>query len=232
MRAILIANKGDGDGGHVVAYFQKMGYSFTQLTREESDQWPLLGEDVQLVVSLGSDWSVYWTEVAHHVHRESELLKSAHQAGIPLFGVCFGAQILAFALGGEVIAAHHPEIGWFSVDWEPNFTQKIPDFAQKQWFQWHYDMFIPPAEAQIWAKSSAGVQAFQCGRSFGVQFHPEVTPEVVQRWSRVGTASGPVELQQVGIDPEALLVETTRRANTYASQTEVLLEYFVAQMHK
>ena len=68
--------------------------------------------------------------------------------------------------------------------------------------------------------------------TFGVQFHPEVTPEVVQRWSRVGTASGPVELQQAGIDPERLLVETTRRANTYASQCAVLLEYFVAQMHK
>ncbi|MCX6529767.1 MAG: gamma-glutamyl-gamma-aminobutyrate hydrolase family protein [Actinobacteria bacterium] len=232
MRAILIANQGDNDGGHVVSAFQNMGYVFTQLTREESDQWPLLGQDVELVVSLGSDWSVYWTEVAHHVYKESELLRSAHEAGIPLFGVCFGAQILAFALGGEVKAAHHTEIGWFSVDWEPNFTQKMPDFAQKQWFQWHYDMLIPPAEAQIWAKSSAGVQAFQCGRSFGVQFHPEVTPAVVQRWSRVGTATGPVELQQAGIDPETLLEETARRADTYASQCAVLLEYFVAQMHK
>ena len=108
MRAILIANKGDADGGHVVAAVQNMGYVFTQLTREESDQWPLLGDDVQLVVSLGSDWSVYWPEVAHHVYKESQLLRSAHQAGIPLLGVCFGAQILAFALGGEVKAAHHP----------------------------------------------------------------------------------------------------------------------------
>ncbi|MEI6742736.1 MAG: gamma-glutamyl-gamma-aminobutyrate hydrolase family protein [bacterium] len=232
MRAILIANKGDNDGGHVVAYFQKMGYTFTTLMREESDQWPLLGNDVQLVVPIGSDWSVYWDDVAHHVRRESELLKSAHQAGIPLFGVCFGAQILAFALGGEVRRAHHSEIGWFSVDWEPSFRQKMGDLAEKEWFQWHYDMFVPPTEAQIWAKSSAGVQAFQCGRSFGVQFHPEVTPGVVERWSRVGTDTGPVELQQVGIDPELLLEETVRRADTYASQCDALLGYLVAQMHK
>jgi GMP synthase-like glutamine amidotransferase len=232
MRAILIANKSDDDGGHVVAYFQKLGYSFTTLTREESDQWPLLGNDVQLVVSLGSDWSVYWADVAHHVRRESELLKGAHQAGIPLFGVCFGAQILAFALGGEVSRAHHTEIGWFTVDWEPEFSQKTSDFAQKQWFQWHYDMFTPPKDAQIWAKSAAGVQVFQCGRSFGVQFHPEVTPGVVERWSRVGTEAGPVELEQAGIDPQRLLEETARRADTYASQSEELLEYFIAQMHK
>ena len=232
MRAILIANKGDNDGGHVVAYFQKLGYSFTTLTREESDKWPLLGNDVQLVVPIGSDWSVYWDDVAHHVRRESELLKSAHRAGIPLFGVCFGAQILAVALGGEVRRAHHSEIGWFSVDWEPSFRQKMGDLAEKEWFQWHYDMFVPPTEAQIWAKSSAGVQAFQCGRSFGVQFHPEVTPGVVERWSRVGTDTGPVELQQVGIDPELLLEETVRRADTYASQCDALLGYFVAQMHK
>lgn len=232
MRAILIANKGDNDGGHVVAYFQKLGYTFTYLTREESEQWPPVGSDVQLVVSLGSDWSVYWADVAHHVHRESELLKSAHQAGIPLFGVCFGAQILAFALGGEVKRAHHTEIGWFLVDWEPQFTQKTADFAQKEWFQWHYDMLIPPHDAQIWAKSTAGVQAFQCGRSFGVQFHPEVTPAVVARWSRVGTEAGPVELREAGVDPELLLEETARRADTYASQCEVLLAYFVAQMHK
>lgn len=232
MRAILIANKDDDDGGHVVAYFQKLGYSFTTLTREESDQWPLLGNDVQLVVSLGSDWSVYWTDVAEHVRRESELLKGAHQAGIPLFGVCFGAQILAFALGGEVSRALHTEIGWFSVDWEPEFSQKTSDFAQKQWFQWHYDMFVPPNDAQILAHSSAGVQVFQSGRSFGVQFHPEVTPAVVERWSRVGTDAGPVELRQAGIDPERLLEETARRAHTYASQCEVLLEYFIAQVHK
>lgn len=232
MRAILIANKADDDGGHVVAYFQKLGYSFTTLTREESDKWPLLGNDVQLVVSLGSDWSVYWTDVAEHVRRESELLKGAHQAGTPVFGVCFGAQILAFALGGEVSRAHHTEIGWFSVDWEPEFPQKTSDFAKKQWFQWHYDMFVPPNDAQIWAHSSAGVQAFQSGRSFGVQFHPEVTPAVVERWSRVGTEAGPVELQQAGIDPQRLLEETARRADTYASQSEELLEYFIAQMHK
>jgi len=232
MRAILIANKGDNDGGHVVAYFQKLGYSFATLMREESDQWPLLGDDVQLVVSIGSDWSVYWDEVAHHVRRESELLKSAHQAGIPLFGVCFGAQILAFALGGEVSRAHHSEIGWFTVDWEPSFRQNMGILIEKEWFQWHDDMFVPPTEAQIWAKSSAGVQAFQCGRSFGVQFHPEVTPAVVEGWSRVGTDTGSVELQQAGINPELLLEETVRRADTYASQCEVLLGYFVAQMHK
>lgn len=232
MRAILIANKADDDGGHVVAYFQKMGYTFTTLMREESDQWPLLGNDVQLVVPIGSDWSVYWDDIAHHVRRESELLKSAHQAGVPLFGVCFGAQILAFALGGEVRRAQHSEIGWFSVDWEPSFRQKMGDLAEKEWFQWHYDMFVPPTEAQIWAKSSTGVQAFQCGRSFGVQFHPEVTPGVVERWSRVGTDTGPVELQQAGIDPELLLEETVRRADTYASQCDALLGFFVAQMHK
>ena len=239
MRAILIANKADDDGGHVVAYFQKLGYSFTTLTREESDKWPLLGNDVQLVVSLGSDWSVYWTDVADHVRRESELLKVAHQAGIPLFGVCFGAQILAFALGGEVSRAYHTEIGWFSVDWEPDFCQKIAEidqisgnFAEKEWFQWHYDMFVPPNDAQILAHSSAGVQAFQSGRSFGVQFHPEVTPAVVERWSRVGTEAGPVELQQAGIDPQRLLEETARRADNYASQCELLLEFFIAQVHK
>jgi hypothetical protein len=103
---------------------------------------------------------------------------------------------------------------------------------EKEWFQWHDDMFVPPTEAQIWAKSSAGVQAFQCGRSFGVQLHPEVTPAVVERWSRVGTDTGSVELQQAGINPELLLEETVRRADTYASQCEVLLGYFVAQMHK
>lgn len=232
MRAILIANKADDDGGHVVAYFHKLGYIFTLLTREESDQWPLLGNDVQLVVSLGSDWSVYWADVAHHVSRESDLLKGAHQAGIPLFGVCFGAQILAFALGGEVRRAHCSEIGWFSVDWEPEFSEKTGDFTEKKWFQWHYDMFVPPNDAQILAHSSAGVQAFQSGRSLGVQFHPEVTPAVVERWARIGTDAGPVELQQAGIDPELLLEETVRRADTYADQCEVLLDYFVAQMHK
>ena len=230
MRAVLIANRGDNDGGVVGDQLRAHGYVFEHWVREDAAAWTDLPADVELVVPLGSDWSVYWPDIAPAVEAEARLLRAAHHRGTPIFGICFGGQMLAHALGGRVERAERPEIGWFSIDWavtKVTDSAVVETLATARWLQWHYDRFIPPADAQVLATGPLGVQAFVTGRSFGVQFHPEITPEIVERWS---SGAGAEELVRSGIDPDELRRATRVHASDSASRAHDLVDWFVRHL--
>lgn len=234
MRAIVIANGADNDGGVVGQLLSVRGYEIQQLARDNESDWPDDGP-FDLVVSLGSDWSLYWPEVTHFVEREAHFLRSAHEVGVPVLGICFGAQMLAHCLGGRVEKAPQAEIGWFPVTWEPEIDENNvrnehfrPLFAQNLWFQWHYDRFIPPPGSTVWATNSVGVQTFSLQKSLGVQFHPEVTPAIVARWA---SGSGADELLRANLKREELIAETESRYAESSLRAELLIEWFLAQAH-
>lgn len=224
---MLIANRGDNDGGVVGQLFRDRGYVFEHRVREEAAAWPELPADVELVLPLGSDWSVYWTDIAPSVEAEAALLRVAHGRGTPVFGICFGGQILAHALGGRVERAERPEIGWFSVNWnvtEVTSQAFVERIAPTLWLQWHYDRFIPPMEARTLGEGDLGTQAFVAGRSLGVQFHPEATPEIVERWS---SGAGADELVRSGIGPDELRDASHLNALQSARSAEILVDWFI-----
>lgn len=221
MRAIVIANHADADGGLVVDRFVELGWDFDLWSRDEAPGWPNLPTEVSLVVSLGSDWSVYRDDIAAHVAAEANLLRTAHQRGTPIFGICFGGQMLAHALGGRVERAAAPEVGWYSINANPEIE---PIIGRNVWFQWHYDRFLPPAATRVLAMGDQGVQAFTVGRSLGLQFHPEVTPAIVARWS---SGAGAEELARVGVDPEVLLEETRSHEHVSRGAAYRLVDWFV-----
>jgi GMP synthase-like glutamine amidotransferase len=121
-------------------------------------------------------------------------------AGVPVLGICFGAQALCAALGGQVEAAARKEIGWTMIDSaDPDLIPPGP------WLQFHGDRCLPPDEAAILATNEIGVQAFSIGRHLAVQFHPEVDGGQLQRWFDGG---GRDEAQRADQDPDAFLART------------------------
>lgn len=220
MRALLVANAVDADAGFVGDRFRHHGFAFTECHRERPGEWPSLdGHD--LVLLLGSEWSVYWPHVADEVAAETALVRETHRRGIPQFGICFGNQSMASALGGTVERAREPEIGWYDV------VSDRPDVvAEGPWLQWHYDVVTVPPGADEIARSAVGPQAWQLGRSFATQFHPEATESMLARWT---TGGGADELVRIGSTPEQLMAET--RANTGASRehAERLVDWFLEQ---
>ena len=110
------------------------------------------------------------------VEREIEWLRAADAAGLPVLGICFGAQALAAALGGCVHRLATPEVGWVTVDTAD--AERVP---AGPWLAWHEDGFTLPPLAYELASNAFGVQAFCHGRHLAVQFHPEVTPAIVAR---------------------------------------------------
>jgi GMP synthase-like glutamine amidotransferase len=91
------------------------------------------------------------------------------------------------------------------------------------WMQWHYDTFtLPPGAVQL-AASPVGPQAFTLGRSLGVQFHPEVTPEIVASWVHLGRD----QLARAGLDPMRIMAETRRLADENRLRAWQLLDTFL-----
>ena len=175
-----------------------------------------------LVVTLGSETAAY-DDTVPWVAREQQLLRDAFAADVPVLGICFGSQSLARALGGRAMRAHRSEIGWIEIDSrEPSLVPAGP------WLQWHHDTFAAPAGATVLAHSAAGPQAYTIGRSLGVQFHPEVTPQIMEAW----VTAYRHELDQQGVDPDRLLKETYDRAEESRAAAWRLFDGFLARARR
>jgi len=96
------------------------------------------------------------------------------------------------------------------------------------WFQWHFDTFTAPPGATVLAESAIGPQAYVAGRNLGVQFHPEVTPQIMEDWVRIYRH----ELDADGVDPDALLAETYERAAAARASSRRLLDTYLERVAK
>jgi GMP synthase (glutamine-hydrolysing) len=82
------------------------------------------------------------------------------------------------------------EIGYYPLRPTAAGRALIPDGLQV--YHWHKEGFEVPAGAELLAEGDAFPnQAFRYGNNaYGLQFHPEVTPAVMQRWL-AGNPDGP-----------------------------------------
>jgi len=157
-------------------------------------------DGVDHIVVLGAAGSV--NDPDSWIAGELAWLRAADQAGVPVLGICFGAQALCAALGGRVEAMERREIGWKTID-SPD-RDVIP---AGPWLEFHQDRCLPPAAATVLARNDAAVQAFSLGPHLAVQFHPEVDGPQLKRWLDAHTDSNPATL---GIDPDEFLADTIR----------------------
>jgi GMP synthase-like glutamine amidotransferase len=196
-RALVMANDGDDDPGAIGDAARHAGFELVVGHRERPGAWPEL-DHFELLILLGSDWSVHSPPDMAAVRVEQVLVRAAHTEGIPTLGICYGAQLVAAAHGAAVRPAEIPEVGWFGLDSdEPGLVETGP------WFEWHFDVFSVPPGAREVARSEAGPQAFVLGRTLAVQFHPDVTPQIARRWTRY--PSSPEQLAAVGLTVDDLL---------------------------
>jgi GMP synthase-like glutamine amidotransferase len=213
----MIANANDADAGFVGERFRSHGYAFDECHREHPGDWPSLAGH-ELVLLLGSEWSVYWPEVATSVAAEVAVVHEAARRGVPVFGICFGNQVLAHALGGSVHRATNPEIGWMSID------SDIPStIAEGPWMEWHYDVVTLPGHATEVARSAAGPQAWRLGRMFSTQFHPEANEAMLRRWA---TGFGADELARIGSSAEELLAATRSSVGESRAHSDRIVDWF------
>jgi GMP synthase-like glutamine amidotransferase len=142
------------------------------------DRWERLPgpTDYELAIVLGSNASLAEAPQGW-VLRLVDWVGAVDAAGLPILGICFGAQVLAAALGGSVIRLSNPEHAWTEL--ETHDQARVPPGP---WLSLHEDAVVLPTLADELARNAFGTQAFAIGAHLGVQFHPEVTPSILSRW--------------------------------------------------
>jgi GMP synthase-like glutamine amidotransferase len=146
------------------------------------DRLPEVG-DVDLLVVMGGPMSVNDEAVSPWLADEKRFLRRAIEAGVPVLGVCLGAQLIASCLGARVYSSRQKEIGWFAVEAVGSGIGSVFRFPPSlEVFHWHGQTFDLPAGAVRLARSrGCENQAFQLGQSvIGLQFHLETTPASAQ----------------------------------------------------
>jgi GMP synthase (glutamine-hydrolysing) len=147
---------------------------------------------------------------------ELKLIEQAVAAQTPVLGICLGAQLIAKALGARVYRNPEKEIGWAPVYFN-EAAGRDPVFggvdSPSIVFQWHRETFDLPAGAEWLAYSDKCLhQAYRFGPNvYGVQFHPEITPEMIVDWSAQPANCGDVDTLGAPFDPHAVDTEPLAR---------------------
>jgi GMP synthase-like glutamine amidotransferase len=202
MRVVVIRHHDVDTAGFIAEAFEARGAELAVHLVPDDGPLPAL-DGVDHVIVLGAVNSVN-DEGPASVWIAGELawLRRADQAGVPVLGICFGAQALCAALGGRVEAMEDKEIGWFTVD-----SADEDAVPAGPWLEFHGDRCVLPAHATVLARNDAAVQAFRIGRHLAVQFHPEVDGPQLKRWLDGG---GTEEMERQGLDAGQFLADTIR----------------------
>jgi len=155
---------------------------------------PFLGEpvpsniDASGLIVLGGSMAA--TDEGEHpwLVEIKALLRTAVAGSVPTLGVCLGAQLLADALGGEVRPGDVGlECGVVAVRWLDAAKDDPLLSGQQQPFlagAFHFDVIaeLPPGAVLLGSGEKYPHQAFRIGDAWGVQFHPEISPERFHSW--------------------------------------------------
>jgi GMP synthase (glutamine-hydrolysing) len=151
---------------------------------------PLPGHhDFGAIVAMGGPMGVGDAATIGWIDEEVSYIRGAVAEGVPYWGVCLGAQLLAAALGARVSTGRVPEVGMGEVTLtagaagDPVFRGLPERFPV---LQWHSDTFDLPPGAVLLASSDAYPhQAFAAGSAYGLQFHLECSPALVREWQGI-----------------------------------------------
>jgi len=154
---------------------------------------------------------------------EADFIREAIDHEVPLFGVCLGAQLIARAMGARVGPAPKAEVGWHAVHVNEAGRADpvlgvLPERVDA--FQWHFYGFDLPPGAELLADNDASRQGYRLGeRTWGVQFHPEVTRHMLDFWFVEGEAELP--------DPAVVRAETDAFLGTWNEHGRRLCNAFL-----
>ena len=218
LRVLVLADAGDDDPGWVGERLVERGARLT--LRHRGDPSPVPASD--LVLLLGSADAVHDPRRTAAVETEAALVRDHLARGVPVIGICYGAQLIAHALGGTVRPVDRGEVGWFDVT---SLDERLCPAGP--WLQFHSDVFTVPPGARLLGTSPLGAQGFAVdptADAAGVvawQFHPEATPDVVTRW--VAEAGDYVALH--GADPRDVVRTPPGARAATAALVDAALEH-------
>jgi GMP synthase (glutamine-hydrolysing) len=184
---ILVIMHVESEGpGSLGSFLESAGASLSQVRLFEGDSLPEDTAGLDAVISMGGPMNVYEEDAYPFLRDETNFLGRAINADVPVLGICLGAQMIAKAAGARVTRSPKEEVGWGLVrvtDAGRNdvLFQGLPQTLEV--LQWHGDMFHVPERGVLLADGTdCPHQAFRYRNAFGLQFHVEVTGEILAEW--------------------------------------------------
>jgi GMP synthase (glutamine-hydrolysing) len=169
-------------------------------------------EDADLIVVLGGTPGAHEPELSSLLVEEVALLRHRLENDRPCLGICLGSQLLASAAGADVYTGSEGiELGVLPVrltdaGHEDPVFGPLPEFFEAM--HWHGDTFDRVPGATLLASSEKYPhQAFRIQRSYGTQFHPEITPRMLRAWFSAWEG----QLNRAGRSYESMVVEDLPR---------------------
>ncbi len=186
MKAIVLTHVSSEGPGTLGEVLESEGVKLETIKLYRGDGLPSGTLEFNGVVSMGGPMNVYEEDTYPFLRDETLFLKKVIDANIPVIGVCLGAQMIAKACGARVYRAQEKEIGWCDIGLSEEagrnpLFKELP--TKLKVFQWHGDTFDLPTGSVHLASSSVCVnQAFRYRNAYGLQFHVEVTREMLAEW--------------------------------------------------
>lgn len=191
---LCVRNDPDDSLGLAPAVFAEQGVPVQRLDAfSDGTRWPDVDQIGGLIV-FGGEMNVDAIDRHPYLLRQRQFLRRAVDAGMPVLGICLGAQMLARALDARVYRAPVREFGFrpVTVTAAGQADELLSEFATgDRVFQWHEDTFDLPDGAVLLATGDAVAnQAFRVGRrAWGIQFHFEIDRPGVEAWLRAAEPS-------------------------------------------
>jgi GMP synthase (glutamine-hydrolysing) len=186
MTVLIIVHVESEGPGTLGAFLESSGFSVHLARVYSGERFPENIDNLQAIISMGGPMNVYEEQEYPFLEDETILLHKAIASNLPVLGICLGAQMIAKASGARVVRSPKEEVGWGKISLtvagrSDLLFSGLP--ATLDVLQWHGDMFeIPAAGALIATGDDCPNQAFRYRNAFGLQFHVEVTREILADW--------------------------------------------------
>ena len=180
----IICHAGCEPPGYLCTYFDKRQITYKKIQANDNIRKDIRFDEISGFVLMGGPHSA--NDDHHWIAEEIKLIQQAVEQGIPLMGVCFGAQLISKALGGDVFKAARMENGWHQIEVDTAVLEKerlgkLP--VSFEAFQWHEDVFTNPVGAiPVFTGEHNDNQGFVYGKALAMQFHLEMTEHMVHDW--------------------------------------------------
>jgi GMP synthase (glutamine-hydrolysing) len=183
---LIILHQERSTPGRVGYALERLGYRLDVRRPRFGDPLPTTLEDHAAAIIFGGPMSA--NDEDDFIRQEIDWIAVPLREDKPFLGICLGAQLCARALGARVFLhpAGHAEIGYYPIRPTPAGLAVVDPWPE-QVYEWHREGFDLPAGTELLAEGDMfEVQAFRHGRSYALQFHPDVTHATMYRWMTRG----------------------------------------------
>ena len=173
--------------GYFVDFLDQQNVAYELIAIDQGEVVNFDLSNTSALVFLGGDSSVH--DGYSWIEDEIALIQQATKHNFPIFGHCFGAQLISKALGGEITPLPHKEIGWFALE-------RVQNSITQEWFgnikdevmaiHWHeYSLTIPKGATALFGTRYCPQQAFVSNNIVATTAHIEATSTLLKQWVMV-----------------------------------------------